>query len=213
MSASTWPGPTEGSWSISPTISSAAFVRHRLEQRVHQQHVDHRGLVDDQQVAVERALAFRLKPPPLGSTSSRRWIVLASCPVVSFSRLAARPVGAPSRRLTRLGCQNAQDRLHDRGLADAWSTGDHEHLGRQRQAHGRSLGRGELEADPLFNPGHRLVGINRVPRAAGRASARAGGPRWPARLDRDWTERCTRTPPRDPPSPCPRSVRGRAPCR
>ena len=39
----------------------------------------------------------RLKPPPLGSTSSSRWMVLASKPVASVMRLAARPVGAHSR--------------------------------------------------------------------------------------------------------------------
>lgn len=38
----------------------------------------------------------RRKPPLLGSVSSRRWIVRASRPVVSDSRLAARPVGAAS---------------------------------------------------------------------------------------------------------------------
>ena len=39
---------------------------HRLEQRVHQQHVDHRRLVDDQQVAVERMLAVSLETAALG---------------------------------------------------------------------------------------------------------------------------------------------------
>ena len=39
----------------------------------------------------------RLKPPLLGSTSSSRWMVLASNPVASVMRLAARPVGAQSR--------------------------------------------------------------------------------------------------------------------
>jgi hypothetical protein len=42
--------------------------------------------------------AIRRKPPPLGSTSSRRWMVLASKPVASFMRLAARPVGAHNKR-------------------------------------------------------------------------------------------------------------------
>ena len=42
----------------------------------------------------------RLKPPPLGSTSSSRWMVLASKPVASVMRLAARPVGAHRRSLT-----------------------------------------------------------------------------------------------------------------
>jgi len=38
--------------------------------------------------------SLRRKLPCLGSTSSRRWMVLASRPVLSLSRLAARPVGA-----------------------------------------------------------------------------------------------------------------------
>jgi hypothetical protein len=37
---------------------------------------------------------FSLRPNPSpGLNSSRRWMVLASRPVVSVSRLAARPVG------------------------------------------------------------------------------------------------------------------------
>ena len=47
----------------------------------------------------------RLKPPPLGSTSSSRWMVLASNPVASVIRLAARPVGAHSNRLTPLAAR------------------------------------------------------------------------------------------------------------
>ena len=47
----------------------------------------------------------RLKPPPLGSTSSSRWMVLASRPVASVMRLAARPVGAHSRSLTSLAAR------------------------------------------------------------------------------------------------------------
>ena len=39
----------------------------------------------------------RLKPPALGSTSNSRWMVLASKPVASVMRLAARPVGAHSK--------------------------------------------------------------------------------------------------------------------
>ena len=35
------------------------IVRHRLQQRLHQHDIDHRGLVDDQQVAVERVVARR----------------------------------------------------------------------------------------------------------------------------------------------------------
>jgi len=47
----------------------------------------------------------RLKPKAFGSNSSSRWIVLASMPVASVMRLAARPVGAQSRSLTDLAAR------------------------------------------------------------------------------------------------------------
>jgi len=75
--------------------------RHGAEERVHQRHVHHRHLVDDEQVAREGFDSCRLNPPVFGSTSSRRWIVFASTPVVSDSRFAARPVGAHSPSRTR----------------------------------------------------------------------------------------------------------------
>jgi hypothetical protein len=34
-----------------------SLIGDRLEERVHQQHVHHRGLVDNQQIAVERVAA------------------------------------------------------------------------------------------------------------------------------------------------------------
>ncbi len=49
--------------------------------------------------------ALRLKPPLLGSTSKSRWIVLASTPVASVMRLAARPVGAQSNSRTPLAAR------------------------------------------------------------------------------------------------------------
>jgi hypothetical protein len=91
-SASTWPGPTEGSCSMSPTIKKGGLVRHRLHERLHQHDIDHGGLVDNQQVTVE-------------PTSSSRWMVLASKPVASVIRFAARPVGAHSRRLVHFAAR------------------------------------------------------------------------------------------------------------
>lgn len=46
-----------------------------------------------------------LKLPFFGSTSSSRWMVLASRPVVSVMRFAARPVGAQRSRFTRLAAR------------------------------------------------------------------------------------------------------------
>jgi hypothetical protein len=74
---------------MSPTTSRAA-VSGTAQERLHQQDVDHRGLVDPQKVAVELSPS-RLKTPPLGSISSSRWIV--------FLMLAATLVRPPVSEL------------------------------------------------------------------------------------------------------------------
>ena len=66
MSARTCPGPTDGSWSISPTISSAASSGTAFSKRLHQHDIDHRRLVDDQQIAVERIVGVALEAAALG---------------------------------------------------------------------------------------------------------------------------------------------------
>src|SRR6476659_1813413 len=96
-SASTWPGPTEGSWSMSPTIrraalSGTAFISDCISMT---STIEVSSITNRSQSS--GLSSPRLKPPPLGSTSSSRWIVLASKPVASVMRLAARPVGAHSR--------------------------------------------------------------------------------------------------------------------
>ena len=48
------------------------------------------------------SVSSRRKRPVRGSVSSRRWIVLASRPVLSVKRFAARPVGAQSAIVTAL---------------------------------------------------------------------------------------------------------------
>ncbi len=51
---------------MSPTINRAAFLRHRLQERLHQRDVDHGGLVDHQQVAVERVIVTTFEAAALG---------------------------------------------------------------------------------------------------------------------------------------------------
>src|ERR1700676_1158434 len=63
-SASTWPGPTEGSWSMSPTIKTV--VGYRPHERRHQEDIDHGGLVDNQEVTIERVVVAALEAPALG---------------------------------------------------------------------------------------------------------------------------------------------------
>ena len=102
MSASTWPGPTEGSWSTSPTISSAASSGTAASNA----RISITSTIDVSSTTNRSQSGgfspSRRNPPVVGSTSSRRWIVFASNPVASLIRLAARPVGAHSRISTPL---------------------------------------------------------------------------------------------------------------
>ena len=102
ISASTWPGPTEGSWSTSPTIRRAASSGTAASSA----RISITSTIDVSSITSRLQwsglCASRLNPPFLGSISSRRWIVFASNPVASLIRLAARPVGAHSRISTPL---------------------------------------------------------------------------------------------------------------
>ena len=97
MSASTRPGPTEGSWSISPTSKIAAAFGTaatracikgastiEVSSTITKSHS--RGLV-----------SLNLNRPFLGSMARSRWIVSAGMPVASLSFFAALPVGAQSK--------------------------------------------------------------------------------------------------------------------
>jgi len=76
-------------------------------------------------------------------------------------RLAARPVGAQSNSRTR--CEDLEDRIDDRRLADAGPAGDHERLRHQRQTDRGSLTVGKLQAAALFDPGKGLLLVNPWP--------------------------------------------------
>ena len=112
------------------------LVRHRTEQRAHQQDIDHAGLVHDQEIALERML--------LGAAE------LAGARVrlqqaVDRLRLQAgavrQPLGRPAggrtqRHANLLGDQHLQDRVDQRGLADPGPAGDHQHLAGQSSPDG-----------------------------------------------------------------------------
>ena len=96
-SASTWPGPTDGSWSMSPTIRRAALSGTAFMNACISMTSTMEVSSTTSRSQSSGLSSPRLNPPPLGSTSSSRWMVLASKPVASVMRLAARPVGAHSR--------------------------------------------------------------------------------------------------------------------
>ena len=186
-SANTWPGPTDGSWSISPTIrraasSGTAFISACISMTSTMEASSTTSRSQSSGLSLSR-----LKPPPLGSTSSSRWMVLASNPVASVMRLAARPVGAQRSSFAPFGREHLQDRLDDGGLADTGAAGDDEHLGDQRQADRRLLAVGKLQAAALLDPWQGLVRVD-------------PGPGEPAvRRAASAARRCRVRPGRDPP--------------
>ena len=91
-SASTAPGPTEGSWSRSPTSTSRPSGG-RASSRALNSTMSTIEVSSTMTASPSREKpAFRLNPP--AEYSSSRWMVFASRPVASARRFAARPVGA-----------------------------------------------------------------------------------------------------------------------
>ena len=156
MSRSTWPGPTDGSWSTSPTSTSVAPGAHRGDQAARQLHVEHRGLVDDEEVGRQRivvaaperaarpALALLLRLAPLEQAMHR----LRAAP----GRFG-QPLGGAARRRGEHHAPfgllpGLHERAHDGGLAGAGSAGDDDDAGLAAAGDGASLPVGEpLGAD------------------------------------------------------------------
>ena len=96
-SRSTLPAPTGGSWSASPMNSTAVSGATALSSEAVSE-MSSMELSSTMRKSVLSGLSSeRLKPVPWNSSS--RWMVLASRPITSAMRWAARPVGAA--RVTR----------------------------------------------------------------------------------------------------------------
>src|SRR5262245_34063065 len=81
------------------------LVGHRFQECLHQHDVDHRGLVDHQQVAIERIVVAAFEAATPGVNLQEPVDGLGIEPVASLMRLAARPVGAQSKSLTPLAAR------------------------------------------------------------------------------------------------------------
>ena len=115
------------------------MVRHRLQQSVHQRHVDHRGLVDDEQVAVQRVLlvAPEAAVHGIGFQQPMDRLRLAAG---ALRQPLRRPAGRRGQRdVDALDHQDLQDRVDQRRLADAGTAGDDEDLGNKRPPDPRTL--------------------------------------------------------------------------
>ena len=162
-SASTCPGPTEGSWSTSPTSSSAARCGTARSSACASGTSSMLVSSTTSRSHSSGRSSSRLNPPVFGSVSSSRWMVLAPSPVLSEQALR-RPAGRGGQRhLGPLRDQHLEDRVDQRGLADAGAAGDHQHLRGEREAHRRALALRQGEAGLAPDPVQRLVGVDRRP--------------------------------------------------
>src|SRR4051812_24127215 len=160
MSASTCPGPTEGSWSTSPTRITAEPFRTAL--RVAARIGTSTMLVSSRTSRVQSSgfSSVRLKPPPAGSNSSNRWIVLAS----SLGHPLGRPPGGGGQQdLDPLGRQDLQDGVDQRGFTHPRPAGDDHDLGRQGHPDRRLLALRQRDAQLGLDPRDSLVGLNARP--------------------------------------------------
>ena len=163
MSASTCPRPHRRQLIDIANEQQRRPGRQGAEHSAHQRHVDHRGLVDDQQVAVERRLFVapkaagprigfeqamdRLRPEP-GALSQ------------AFRGTAGRGAERDSDGLRE---KDLEDGVDQGRLADARTAGDHQHLGNESNANSLSLAIGESQLRPLLDPWDSLVGIDQRP--------------------------------------------------
>ncbi len=138
--------------------------RHGFHKRMHKRHIDHRRFVDDEKVGIERVVLIFAK--------SHRLRIDLKQPMDGFRfvpRRLAHALGGASRRraeehLDMLRLQDAQDRIHNGGLADAGTSGDDEYLRAERQLDRLFLAFGEREGRFAREPSECLGGIDFWPR-------------------------------------------------
>ena len=108
-------------------------VRRCLHQRLHQKHVDHRGLVDNQQVAVEAIVLVAFEPAAFG-VHFEKPVDRLCFDSRGFRHAFGRAAGwRAEQHPDALGRKNPQDRIDDCRLAYARTTGHDERLALQRQ--------------------------------------------------------------------------------
>ncbi len=133
------------------------------KDRPHQRHIDHRGLVDDQQITVQGLdfVAPEAPGPGIGFEQAMDRLRLEA------GALGQALGGAAGRGAERdrdgFGDQDLQQRVDERGLADAGPAGDDHHLGDERDPERCFLAVGKRQLRPLLDPGDRLVDIDRGP--------------------------------------------------
>ena len=134
------------------------FARQGGEHGLHQGQIDHGHLVDDQQIARERALGV----PAKAATGFRLQQAMQGLGFASGA-LAEAARGAPGRRrelnVHPVVGQTVQDRLDQRGLAGARTAGDHQELARKRGGKRGALTRRQTQRQLALDPGKMRFGM------------------------------------------------------
>ena len=139
------PGPDGGQLVDIADDEQRRVVGRRFHQRLHQHDVDHRGLVDDQQIAIEGIVGVALEPAGLGIDLQQPMDRLGLDARRFGHALGGAARGGAEQQFHALGRENLQDRVDDRRLADARAAGDHQRLRHQRQPDRGPLTVGELQ--------------------------------------------------------------------
>ena len=130
---------------------------------MHQGHVHHGGLVDDQQLAVERVLGITLEAAALGIDfeQSVNGLRLKACSL--RHALGGAACRRTEQKVDALCGEDTQDGIDDGGLAHTGAAGDDQKLCHERKPDRLSLARRKAEAGLLLDPGQRLVGVDPCP--------------------------------------------------
>ena len=159
-SASTEPGPTEGSWSTSPTRMTQASLGIGSQDLVAENDIDHRRFVQHEQIAGQRMLlvAFELAR---GGIELQQTMDGLGGAAGRLGQSFGRPTrGCRQHALQFLGGEDFQDAADQRRLADARPARDDQQLVLARLANRFLLAGRQLDAQSLLDPGDGLLHVD-----------------------------------------------------
>ena len=145
----------------------------RLDELVRQRHVEHRQLVDDDQVGLERPLLV-VREPVLERVVAEQPVDRLRLAAGRLCESLGRAAGGGGERDLRAGALGElHDEAHDRRLADAGAAGQQRDARGEQAEHGFALQRVQLDAHAAFGIGELALARQRAcPAAFGRDEPR-----------------------------------------
>ena len=137
--------------------------RHRLCQGIHQRHIDHRGLVHHEQIAIERVLLVLRETTVLWINLQQAVDGLGLNPGLLGHAFGRASCGSRQRHPNALSQQQPQDRIQQRRLADTGSTRHHGDLGGKNQLQSLPLRGRQGLARTALDPWNGLVEVDLGP--------------------------------------------------